>query len=302
MDITTSLAGIELENPVVLASGTAGYGTEIAPIIDVSRLGGIVLKTVTLAPCPGNREPRIWETTAGMLNSIGLENVGADALAEDILPSLGEYEIPIIASIAGETVREYAKLAARLSSSEVLSGLEVNVSCPNVEKGGIHFGADPGATRAVVRAVRENTGLPVLVKLSAAVSDISAVALAAGKAGASGLSVTNTIPGMAVDHIARRPRLGGVTGGLSGPAIKPIALKAVWDCQRASGLPILGGGGIFDAVDVLEFMVAGASAVALGTSLYQDPLRPLEIIDSLPAAVERAGAASVRALIGTLET
>ena len=300
-DLSVDLAGIALKNPLMLASGTAGYGLEMASLIDVSRLGAIILKSVTEEPCSGNAEPRIWETTGGLLNSIGLENIGVDAMAQEVLPRLSDLGVPLFASIAGETVRAFARLAARLESAGVLSALEVNISCPNVEKGGIQFGSDTGATTSVVMAVHENTGLPLFAKLSAAHAEIARIAVAAAQAGAAGLSLINTIPGMAIDPATRRPRLGAISGGLSGPAIKPIALKAVWDCYSATGLPIIGGGGIFDEYDVVEFMLAGATAVSVGTSTFQDPDRPLEILEGLPVALERAGASSPRELVGAMK-
>lgn len=297
-----NLAGIEMANPVLLASGTAGYGLELAGLLDTSRLGGLILKSVTVEPCKGNPEPRLWETTGGMLNSIGLENVGIEALVSEVLPWLTEIGIPVIASIAGDTVRAFARLAARLESAGGVVALEVNVSCPNVEKGGIHFGVDPNATAAVAMSVRENCGLPVFVKLSAAASDLPGIADAASRAGASGLSLINTLPGMAIDPVSRRPRLGNVTGGLSGPAIKPVALKAVHDCFRATGLPIIGGGGVYDAGDVVEFLLAGATAVSVGTATFQDPARAAKIVDELPAAVAAAGAGTAAELVGRLRT
>jgi len=300
VDLTTDLAGIELANPVLLASGTAGYGNELAPIIDLPRLGGIILKSVTSEPRRGNPEPRIWETSSGMLNSIGLENVGIDALVDEVLPSLKDIGLPVFASIAGDTVRAFARLGAKLENAGGLAGIEVNVSCPNVERGGIQFGVDPGATKAVVMAVKENCSLPVFVKLSAAVADIARIAEAAGQAGAFGLSLINTVPGLAIDAAKRKPRLGAVTGGLSGPAIKPIALKAVWDCYRATGLPIIGGGGIYDSEDAVEFLLAGAAAVSLGSAIFQEPQRAIELVDGLPDAIRRAGAASARELVGGL--
>jgi len=302
VDLTTDLAGIELANPVLLASGTAGYGNELAPIIDLPRLGGIILKSVTSEPRRGNPEPRIWETSSGMLNSIGLENVGIDALVDEVLPSLKDIGLPVLASIAGDTVRAFARLGAKLENAGGLAGIEVNVSCPNVERGGIQFGVDPGATKAVVMAVKENCSLPVFVKLSAAVADIARIAEAAGQAGAFGLSLINTVPGLAIDAAKRKPRLGAVTGGLSGPAIKPIALKAVWDCYRATGLPIIGGGGIYDSEDAVEFLLAGAAAVSLGSAIFQEPQRAIELVDGLPDAIRRAGAASARELVGGLRT
>lgn len=302
VDLRTNLAGIGLKNPVFLASGTAGYGVELSGLMDLSRLGGIVLKSVTIEPCTGNPEPRIWETTGGMLNSIGLENVGVDALADEVLPLVSDLGVPVFASIAGDTVRNFARLAARLEGAGGLAGLEVNVSCPNVEKGGIQFGSDAGATAAVVTAVRENCGLPMFVKLSAAVTDIARIAEAAARAGAAGLSLINTIPGMAIDPLSRRPRLGMVTGGLSGPAIKPVALKSVWECYKATSLPIIGGGGICDENDVIEFLLAGAAAISVGTATFQDPDSAITILDALPAAMLRAGSNSVIRLVGALRT
>ncbi|MFH1150654.1 MAG: dihydroorotate dehydrogenase [Actinomycetota bacterium] len=302
ISLKTNLAGIELANPVLLASGTAGYGTELEGLLDFSVLGGIILKSVTVEPCAGNAEPRIWETTGGMLNSIGLENIGVEALIADVLPSLADIGIPLIASIAGDTVRAFARLAARLESTGAVAAVEVNVSCPNVERGGIQFGVDPNATAVVTTSVRENCTMPVFVKLSAAASDLPGIADAASRAGASGLSLINTVPGMAIDPVSRSPRLGNVTGGLSGPAIKPIALKAVYDCFRATGLPILGGGGIYDAGDVIEFLLAGATAVSIGTATFQDPARATKIIEELPDAVTAAGATKTAELVGRLRT
>jgi dihydroorotate dehydrogenase (NAD+) catalytic subunit len=300
-DLSVDLAGIELKNPLILASGTAGYGVELASLIDLTSLGAIILKSVTVEPRAGNREPRTWETTGGMLNSIGLENIGVEALVGEVLPGLSGLGIPVFASIAGDTVREYARLAAILERAEGLSALEVNISCPNVEKGGIQFGCDAGATSSVVMAVRENTGMPVFVKLSAAVADVTRMAEAAAQAGASGLSLINTIPGMAIDTASRRPRLGAISGGLSGPAIKPVALKAVYDCYCTVDLPIVGGGGVFDENDVVEFMLAGATAVSVGSLTFQDPDRAVEILRRLPKALRKAGASRSRDLVGALK-
>jgi dihydroorotate dehydrogenase (NAD+) catalytic subunit len=286
---------------VLLASGTAGYGRELASLVDLSQLGGIILKSVSVEPRGGNPEPRIWETTGGMLNSVGLENVGVEAMVAEVLPALSVLDTALFASIAGDTVRAYALLASRLEGVDGIEALEVNISCPNVEKGGLLFGSDANATSAVVMAVRENSGLPVFVKLSAAVADITRIADAAARAGAVGLSLVNTVPGMAIDAVTRRPRLGAVTGGLSGPAIKPIALKAVWDCFRATGLPIIGGGGVYEAGDVIEFLLAGSTAVSIGTATFQDPDRAARIVEMLPAALEDAGAKSPRELVGAMK-
>ncbi|PKQ28712.1 MAG: dihydroorotate dehydrogenase [Candidatus Anoxymicrobium japonicum] len=297
INLAVDLAGIRLENPVLLASGTAGYGTELAPLIDLGKLGGIILKSVTVDARAGNPSPRIWETPCGMLNSIGLENVGIDALVENTLPALEELGMSVFASIAGDTARDYERLSSRLQGAGGVAGIEVNVSCPNVEKGGIQFGADEGATKSVVMAVRENCSLPVFVKLSAAVTDITRIAHCAADAGATGFSLINTIPGLAIDTASRRPRLGGVTGGLSGPAIKPVALKAVWECYRKMGMPVIGGGGIYDSDDVVEFLLAGATAVSVGSAMFSDPHRAIDIVEGLPGAVTRAGASSIKELI-----
>lgn len=299
MELSIEIAGIKLKNPVILASGTAGYGIELEPFMDLSALGGVILKSITLKPRKGNLEPRIWETTAGVLNSIGLENVGVDALITDVLPRLNGIDSAIIVSIAGESVEEYAELASKLDGASGVAAIEINISCPNVDRGGIHFGADPEATSAVTSAVCARCSMPVVVKLSA-VADVTTIAWAAKDAGASALSMTNTIPGIAIDPVTRSSRLGSLSGGLSGPAIKPIALKAVWECYRFSGLPIIGGGGIYDVGDVLEFMIAGASAVTVGSATFQDPGRASKIVEALPAALDSSGAKSARELVGTL--
>lgn len=283
---------------MLLASGTAGYAIELSGLVDLSLLGGVVLKSVTLEPRAGNPGPRIWETCGGMLNSIGLENVGVEELATCVLPDLGGSGITVFASIAGDTARDFARLAARIEAAGGVSGIEVNVSCPNIEKGGMQFGGDPGATATVVKAVRENCGLPVFAKLSAAVTDLPRIAEAAASAGASGLSLVNTVPGMAIDPVSRRARLGAVTGGISGPAIKPVAVKAIWECYRATGLPIIGGGGVCDERDAVEFMLAGATAVSVGTATFRDPRAAVGIVEKLPDAIRRAGARSPRELTG----
>lgn len=300
MDVSTSLGPIQLKNPVIAASGTAGYGLEPAVVTDLDLLGGVILKSVTLEPRKGNPCPRIWETSSGMLNSVGLENMGVRALVEEVLPALEGCGFKVVASIAGETRDEYARIASILEGAPVLDAIEVNVSCPNVERGGLQFGSDPVTAAGVVKAVCQSVSLPVFAKLSVAASDMAAVAEAVASSGATGLSLVNTIPGMAIDARRRRPRLGGVTGGLSGPAIKPVALKAVWDCYRATGLPVIGGGGIHDVDDVLEFLVAGASAVSIGTACFLDPWRLLGIVEALPAALEEVGALSAGELVGSL--
>ncbi|MBN1288517.1 MAG: dihydroorotate dehydrogenase [Actinobacteria bacterium] len=302
VDLSIKLAGIDLKSPLVLASGTAGYGVELASICGYSGLGAVTLKSLTIMPRPGNRSPRVWETTGGMLNSIGLENAGVDAFLSDFLPQLNELGVPLIVSIAGETAGEYALLARRISGAPgSIVAIEVNVSCPNVEKGGLMFGAEPQASGAVTSAVVENTGLPVFTKLSASVFDIVRIAEAVAAAGASGLSLINTLPGMAINPVTGYPRLGTVSGGLSGPAIKPVAVKAVWDCYRATGLPVIGGGGVYNALDVVEFMRAGATAVSIGTATFQNPCRFEQIACELPDIMNRTGALRPADLVGSVK-
>jgi len=300
LDISIELAGNRLSSPLVLSSGCAGYAYELEGIVDFSCVGAVVLKSVTPEPRVGNPYPRIWEVTGGILNSIGLENVGLECLLREVVPLIKELEVPVIASIASDMVKGYANCASRLEETGAFIALELNISCPNVEKGGLDFGSDPTTTAAVVKACKGNSSLPIFAKLSAAVTGLSSIAFAAAQAGADGLSLINTIPGLAVDAWMRKPRLGAITGGLSGPAIKPIALKAVWDCYRATGLPIIGGGGVYDVEDVIEFMICGATAVSLGTVLFNDPRKVKEIAGDLPGALERLDANSLSEIVGTL--
>ncbi len=285
----------------MLASGTAGIGLDILPFVDLSKLGGIILKSVTLEPRAGNPAPRIWEISCGVLNAVGLENPGVDALVRDVIPRLGSCGCAVIASIAGQTEDEYARCAEKLTEcSAILAAIEINVSCPNVKRGGIEFGSDPDAVSSVVRKVRAATGLPLFTKLSAAVSDIVSVASAALESGSSGLALINTLPALAIDRVRRKPRLGNVTGGLSGPAIKPVAMRCVWECFKATGAPIIGGGGVMNASDAVEFMIAGASAVSVGTAIMRDARIPLRIVEELPRMIAETGATSVSEIVGTL--
>lgn len=297
------LGGIRLKNPVLLASGTAGFGTEISSVVDLAKVGGIILKSVTLNPRQGNPSPRIWETSCGVLNSVGLENSGVEVLVNDILPRLEGCGCAVFASIAGESEDEYARLAEILEKcARILSGIEINVSCPNVKRGGIEFGAYPETVASLVAEVTTCTGIPLFTKLSAAVSDIATVAVAAVESGSRGLSLINTLPALGIDHKRRMPRLGGVSGGLSGPAIKPVALKCVWECFRATGAPIIGSGGIMNARDAVEFMIAGARAVSVGTALLRDARVVHEIVAELPKALSESGASSASEIVGTLKT
>jgi dihydroorotate dehydrogenase (NAD+) catalytic subunit len=301
-ELTVDIGGLVLQNPIMTASGTFGYAREFYPYIDLNRLGGIIVKGLSLEPAKGNPPPRIVETDCGMLNAIGLENVGVEAFIQDKLPFLQTLCPPAIVNIYGKTVGEYARLAERLSAVEGVSGLEVNISCPNVKEGGVAFGADPKIAAEVVRAVREKTSKHVMVKLSPNVTDIAMMARVAEDAGADALSVINTITGMAVDLSTRRSKLANVTGGLSGPAIKPIALRMVWQVARAVDIPVVGVGGIMTAADALEFMMVGASAIQVGTANFIDPGSTMAILDGIQMWLQDQGIADVNQLIGSLQT
>jgi dihydroorotate dehydrogenase (NAD+) catalytic subunit len=292
------LGGIRLANPVVVAAGTFGYGQEYEELLDLSRIGGIVVKGTTRHPRPGNPAPRIVETPCGMLNSIGLQNPGIDVFIEEHLPRLLDRGATVIANIAGDSVREYAEMAQMIEKHPGVAGIELNISCPNVSHGGMHFGSDPALTREVVRAVREVTTLPVIAKLSPNVGDIVSIAVAAQDAGADALSMINTLLGMAVDVDARKPALGNVFGGLSGPAIKPIALRMVYQVRREVDLPILGGGGIMSTRDALEFLMVGAGAVSIGTGTFVNPTLPLEVVKGLEDYLRAHGHCRISEIVG----
>ena len=296
-DLGVEIGGIRLKNPVMTASGTFGYGTEFTPFFDLNALGAIVVKTVTMHPRQGNPPPRIVETPGGMLNSIGLQNVGIDDFHRQKLPFLRTLATPLLVNIAGKSVEEFADLAKRLSDTEGVAGIELNISCPNVA-GGLDFGTDPHLTYEVVRAVRQTTPLPVIPKLSPNVTDITVIARAAADAGANALSLINTIVAMAIDVRTRKPRLPGATGGLSGPAIRPIAVRMVWDVAQAVKLPLIGIGGIMTGEDAVEFLLAGASAVQVGTANFLDPLAPMKVLAGLEAYLVRYGLENVTPLIG----
>jgi len=300
MNVSTAveIAGLRLKNPVMTASGTVGFGEEYAPYLDLSRLGALVIKTVTLRPRPGNPPPRIAETPAGVLNAVGLQNPGVEVLVRDVLPRLERFDVPVIVSIAGETVEEYARLAARLDGLPGIAALEVNISCPNVKAGGMAFGTDPEAAAAVIAGVRENTGFPVIAKLSPNVTDIRAIALAAAGAGADALSLINTLSGMVIDVERRRPLLGNVIGGLSGPAIRPVAVRAVWQVYQVVDRPLIGMGGIMTARDALEFILAGARAVAVGTGNLVSPETAEKVIAGLTDYLQAHGVADINELVG----
>jgi dihydroorotate dehydrogenase (NAD+) catalytic subunit len=301
-DLTVDIGGLKLHNPVMTASGTFGYAREYGHYIDLNRLGGIIVKGLSLKPSKGNPPPRIVETDCGMLNAIGLENVGIDAFIKDKLPFLTTLSPPIIANIYGKTVEEYALLAERMQPLDAVKGLEVNISCPNVKEGGVAFGSDPKLAREVVKAVREKTTKHLMVKLSPNVSDIALMARVAEAAGADALSLINTLTGMAVDLSTRRSRLANVTGGLSGPAIKPVALRMVWQAARAVKIPIVGIGGIMNATDALEFMMVGATAIQVGTANFVNPGSTLEIIEGMQKWLRQEGIDDIKQLIGSLVT
>jgi dihydroorotate dehydrogenase (NAD+) catalytic subunit len=272
------LAGLTLKNPLLPASGTYGYGREYLPFFTPDLFGAVVTKGVSMQPWPGNGPPRIAETPAGMLNAIGLQNPGVETFIQEALPFLRNYQTPVIVNIVGKTVDEYVQVAEVLSSYPEIAGFELNISCPNVKEGGIAFGTNPEMAYGVTKAVRAATKLPLIVKLSPNVTDITMIAQRVEAAGADALSLINTLLGMAIDVKKRRPVLGNLVGGLSGPAIKPVALRMVWQVYQKVSIPIIGIGGIVTATDALEFIMAGATAVAVGTGNFKDPLTPMKIL------------------------
>lgn len=301
-DLSVEIAGIKLRNPVMTASGTFGYGKEFADYLDLERIGAIITKGLSLRPKAGNQTPRIVETPGGMLNAIGLQNVGIDAFIQEKLPFLRTVNTPVIVNLYGNTLEEYGELAEKLDKLPEVAGLEVNISCPNVKQGGIVFGTDPKAAYEVVSLVRQSTIKPLIVKLSPNVTNVVEMAHACVDAGADALSLINTLTGMAIDLQKRRPILANITGGLSGPAIKPVALRMVWQVAQAVEVPLIGIGGIMTATDALEFMLAGATAVQVGTANFLDPSAAQNIADGMEAYLEANGIADVKELIGALAT
>jgi dihydroorotate dehydrogenase (NAD+) catalytic subunit len=299
--LAVQLGRLRLPNPILVASGTFGYAREMAGLVDLARLGGILPKTITKRPRKGNAPWRTIETAAGMLNSIGLDNDGIDAFIEHHLPYLGRLGAPIIVSIAGHDYDEFVAMAAQLDGRSEIAAIELNISCPNVS-GGVDFGTDPAMCRRVVAGCRAATDRPVLAKLTPNVTDIVAIAQAAADGGADAISLINTCLGMAVDWRKRRPLLGNVMGGLSGPAIKPIALAAVYRVARAAQVPLIGIGGIASIDDVMEFLIAGATAVQIGTANFYNPSVSMQVLDALPGALAHLGAGSVAHVVGTLKT
>jgi dihydroorotate dehydrogenase (NAD+) catalytic subunit len=299
IDLAVQLGRLRLPNPVMVASGTFGYAREMAGLVDLSRLGAIVPKTITRHPRLGNAPWRTVETAAGMLNSIGLDNDGIDVFVEQHLPYLAGLGTPIVVSIAGRTSTEFVEMAARLGTLSGVAAVELNISCPNVS-GGVDFGADPAMCERVVSQCRSACGRPILAKLTPNVTDIARMGRAVEAGGADAVSLINTCLGMAIDWRRRRPLLGNVMGGLSGPAIKPIALRAVYQVAQAVRIPVVGIGGIATIDDVMEFLVAGAAAIQIGTANFYDPTVSIKILDALPAALAEVGANRVAGVVGTL--
>ena len=297
-NLAVNIGGVQMKNPVTTASGTFGFGQEYSPFIDINQLGAVVVKGTTMLPKDGNPTPRIVETPAGILNSIGLQNPGVEYVVSHYVPYFKSLEVPIIVNISGSTVEEYALVAEKLEQAGGVAGLEVNISCPNVKQGGMAFGSDPAMAAEVTAAVRGATKLPIIVKLSPNVTDIVKVAEAVAKAGADALSLINTLLGMAIDINTKRPVLGNGMGGLSGPAVKPVAVRAVWQVYQAVSLPIVGMGGISTAEDALEFILAGATAVAVGTANFVNPKATVEIVEGIEKYLVQNGISDIKTLVG----
>jgi dihydroorotate dehydrogenase (NAD+) catalytic subunit len=300
--LATNLAGVPLKTPILAASGTFGYGVEFRDLVDLKSLGGIVVKGLSREPMDGNAPPRLFETQAGMLNSIGLQNIGVQAFVRDKLPELRELEATVFANIFGYAVEDYVEVARALEDAEGLAGYELNVSCPNTKHGGMYFSSDPALLAEVVAAVKKVVRRrPLIVKLSPNVASIQPLARAAADAGADAISLINTFVALAVDPRTRRPRLGAGFGGLSGPGIKPVALRMVYEASRAVTIPVIGLGGIATGTDAAEFMIAGASAVQVGTATFWDPEAPARIARELEQFLEQENAARAADLVGTLK-
>ena len=298
INLAVDLGGLKMKNPVTTASGTFGFGPEYAPYVDMNRLGAITVKGTTLEPRKGNATPRIAETPAGILNCIGLQNPGVDEFIAKSLPYLRKYDTPVIVNIAGNSTDDYAEITRRLTAADGVSALEVNISCPNVKQGGMVFGTNCAAASEVIRVVRQNTTLPLIAKLSPNVTDITEIARGVADAGADALALINTLLGMKIDIKARRPVLGNTMGGLSGPAIRPVAVRVVWQVAQAVKLPILGMGGITTAEDALEFILAGATAIAVGTANFVNPRATMDVLDGIEQYMQDEGVKDVGELVG----
>ncbi|OGV45773.1 MAG: dihydroorotate dehydrogenase B catalytic subunit [Lentisphaerae bacterium GWF2_57_35] len=302
IDLSVNIGGIRMKTPVMVASGTFGYGPEYADLIDFNQLGAIVVKGICLEGTKGNPTPRTVEVTSGLINAIGLQNPGVEGFVRNYMPFLRQFDVPVIVNIWGKTVEEYEEVAARFDQVEGVAGLEVNVSCPNIKEGRGLFGTNPDMFRRVLSAVRTRTRLTLIPKLAPDLSHIGSFAKAAEECGADALSLINSIPAMAIDVETRRPKLGNVTGGLSGPAIRPIAVKLVWEAAKAVKIPMIGIGGIMNANDALEFMIAGASAVAIGTANFTDPGTAMKVTAGIRSYMERHSLTHIKQVVGTVKT
>ena len=299
--MSVDIGQIQMKNPVMVASGTFGYGPEYADLVDLNRLGALVTKGICLEPCEGNPTPRTVEVPGGLVNAIGLQGPGVEKIIEEYMPFLRQYEVPVIVNIWGRTVDEYVGVAERVNDVDGVHGLELNVSCSNIKEGGLSFGTDPKMMSAVISAVREKTGLPLIPKLSPDVSDMAMFARVAEESGADAVSLINSVPALVIDTETRRPVLANAIGGLTGPAVHAIAVKLVWEAAQAVTIPVIGMGGITNAAEALEFMIAGASAVAVGTANFTDPTITIKVIDGIEKYLQKHGFSDVKDLVGTLD-
>lgn len=300
VNLNVNIGNLKLKNPVLTASGTFGYGTEFADFIDLNRLGGYIVKGTTLNPRQGNDYPRMAETPSGMLNAVGLQNKGVDYFIENIYPGLTKYDSEIIVNVSGASIEDYAEVASRLSDLDRINAIEVNISCPNVKQGGMAFGTTPEGAAQVTKAVRQAFGKTLIVKLSPNVTDIVSIAKAVEAEGADSVSLINTLLGMAIDVERRRPYLSTITGGLSGPAVKPVAVRMVWQVAKAVGIPVIGLGGICSGKDALEFIMAGATAIQVGTANFIDPSVTVKIVDEITEYCERHGIKDISEIRGII--
>ena len=301
-DLSVKIGKIKFENPVLVASGTFGYGEEYAQLIDLNKLGGIITKSITLNPREGNPPPRTCETPSGMLNAIGLANVGVDSFIKEKLSFLRSLDTKIIVNVAGSTLEEYVKVVKRLNRVKGIHMLEINISCPNVKMGGLQFGASEESAHEIIKTIGENTSYPLMAKLTPNVTDITRIALAVEEAGCQAISLINTLVGMAINSDTRKPFLSNITGGLSGPAIKPVALAMVWRVAQEVKVPVIGIGGIMDTKDALEFLLAGASMIQVGTANFVDSRASIKIIEGLKEYCENHGIKKIKELVGRVET
>lgn len=301
VDTSVKIAGLSLKNPVLTASGTFGYGSEFCDFMELSRIGGIIVKGTTIRPRQGNPYPRMAETPSGMLNAVGLQNKGVDYFVDHIYPVIKDYDTNIIVNVAGSTVDDYVAAAERMNELEAVPAIELNISCPNVKAGGMAFGTSPEAAREVVAAVRRVYKNTLIVKLSPNVTSITDIALAVESAGADSVSLINTLMGMAIDAERRKPLLSTITGGLSGPCVKPVALRMVWQVAKAVKIPVIGLGGISNAADAVEFLLAGATAIQIGTANFIDPAISAKVASGIEDYLIRHGFSSVKELVGALE-